>query len=118
MNLPIFEFFIMGFAVFRMTHLIVFDKITEFIRNPFFEEITESTEEGEETIYLIPKKGGLKGFIGELLSCYWCTGVWVTLALYVGKLIYPEVFHPLITILAVAGLAAMLEVAAQKFRVD
>ncbi|MCA1056715.1 DUF1360 domain-containing protein [Rossellomorea aquimaris] len=102
----------LGFAIFRMTHLIVFDKITEFLRAPFFDEVTE-VENGVEEIYLIPKSGGVKGFVGQLLSCYWCTGIWVSLFLYIGYHLYPVIFGPLITLLAVAGIAAIVEAIVQ-----
>ncbi|MFD2679729.1 DUF1360 domain-containing protein [Bacillus seohaeanensis] len=109
MELNFFQLLIMGLAVFRMTHLIVFDKITEFLRAPFFDEEKEISESGEEEIYLIPKKGGWKGFIAELISCYWCTGIWVTVGLYIGYSWIPIIAGPFITILAVAGVAAILE---------
>jgi hypothetical protein len=106
------QFIALGFAIFRMTHLMVFDKITEFIRKPFFDEVKEE-ENGVEEIYLIPKTGGAKGFIGELLSCYWCTGIWVSMFLYAGYLWLPLIFGPFITVLAVAGVGAIIEAVVQ-----
>lgn len=72
MKLTVLELIIMGLAVFRLTHLIVFDKITEFIRSPFFNEITEADENGLEEVYLVPKEGESEG-LSE--SCYHATGV-------------------------------------------
>ncbi|QHE61019.1 DUF1360 domain-containing protein [Rossellomorea vietnamensis] len=118
MQLTFIELFALGLAIFRLTHLLVFDKITEFLRAPFFDEYVEVEENGEEAIYLSPKKGGLKGFIGELLSCYWCTGIWVSGFLYGGYCFFPLYFIPLITILAVAGIAAILEAAVQSWKTD
>ncbi|XXM73859.1 DUF1360 domain-containing protein [Lysinibacillus sphaericus] len=112
MDLTLVQLLALGFAIFRMTHLIVFDKITERMRAPFFDEVKEM-EDGEEAIYLIPKTAGLKGFVGQLLSCYWCTGIWVSLFLYGGYLLFPFIFGPLITFLAVAGVAAIIEAAVQ-----
>ncbi|WP_420491806.1 DUF1360 domain-containing protein, partial [Neobacillus niacini] len=45
----------------------------------------------------------------ELLSCYWCTGVWISTAVVVGFLFYPTIFLPIMLVFAVAGLAAILE---------
>lgn len=118
MQLTFIELFALGLAIFRLTHLIVFDKITEFLRAPFFDEFVEVEENGEEAIYLSPKKGGLKGFIGELLSCYWCTGIWVSGFLYGGYCFFSLYFIPLITLLAVAGIAAILEAAVQSWKTD
>jgi Protein of unknown function (DUF1360) len=118
LQLTFIELFALGLAIFRLTHLLVFDKITEFLRAPFFDEYVEVEENGEEAIYLSPKKGGLKGFIGELLSCYWCTGIWVSGFLYGGYCFFPLYFIPLITLLAVAGIAAILEAAVQSWKTD
>lgn len=101
-------------ASFRLTRLIVFDKITEFIRRPFFDEMEEENEDGDSEVYYIPKKKGLKKFIGDLLSCYWCTGIWVSTGLVVLNYLTPSNVTPLILILAVAGLASILETMIQR----
>lgn len=118
MELTFVDLIALGLAIFRLTHLVVFDKITEFLRAPFFDEYVEVEENGEEAIYLSPKKGGLTGFIGELLSCYWCTGIWVSIFLYGGSILFPLYFTPLITLLAVAGIAAILEALVQSWKTD
>lgn len=109
MNIDLLNFIILALASFRLTRLIVFDKITEFIRQPFFDEIEEENEEGTIEVFYVPKRTPLKKFIGELLSCYWCTGVWISTAVVAGYLIYPTIFLPIILVFAVAGLAAILE---------
>src|SRR4051794_4817724 len=109
MNMDILNFIILALASFRVTRLIVFDKITEIIRNPFFDEIEEENEEGDMEVFYVPKGTPVKKFIGELLSCYWCTGVWVSAFVVSGYLLLPVIFVPLILVLAVAGLAAILE---------
>ncbi|WP_077211211.1 DUF1360 domain-containing protein [Bacillus dakarensis] len=109
MNITGLELVIISFASFRLTRLIVFDKITEFIRAPFFEEVFEVNEEGEEEVYFVPKKGRMKGFIGELISCYWCTGIWSSVGLCLFYLFWPSIATPILIILAVAGIAAVIE---------
>nr|WP_239583419.1 DUF1360 domain-containing protein [Metabacillus iocasae] len=96
-------------ATFRLTRLIVFDKITWFIRQPFHEVVEESKEDGSVETYLHIKGKGLRKWIGELLSCYWCTGMWCALALYFSYLAIPHLAFPLISILAIAGLAGIIE---------
>lgn len=106
---------ILSLASFRLTRLLVFDKITEFIRVPFFEEINEINEVGETEIYYIPKQTGIKKFIGELLSCYWCTGIWASACIVMLAYLNLFIFTPLILILAVAGFASLLELFVQHF---
>lgn len=101
---------VMGLASFRLTRLIVYDKITAFIRAPFFDEIEEKDENGLTEIYLVPKKKGLQSWIGELLSCYWCTGFWASLFLFGLYLYEPVIGQFLILLLAVAAIGSILEV--------
>lgn len=108
------ELLIISLATFRLTRLIVFDKITEFIRAPFFEEETDINADGEEEVYYVPKKGIFTNFIGELLSCYWCTGVWTALAVCIFYFTSPQLATPILIVLAVAGLAAIIETALQR----
>src|SRR3954470_13984770 len=109
MYITFLELSILALSSFRLTRLFVFDKITAFIRNFFIDEIEETDEKGETAIYLVPKKGIVKGFMGELLSCYWCTGVWSSIALCALYLILPTIALPILLVLAVSGLAAIIE---------
>lgn len=114
MNFSIMELLMLALASFRLTRLIVNDKITEFIRAPFFDEFEEKNAEGETETYITPKKGGIRGFFGELLSCYWCTGIWSSIFLFGLYVLYPLVATPIILVMAVAGLAAIIETIVQR----
>lgn len=115
MSISFMELLILALASFRLTRLLVYDKITEFIRQPFFEEVKETNKDGEIEIYLVPKKGGIRGFLGNLLSCYWCTGVWTSILLCLLYLFNSSFSLPVLLVLAVAGLAAMIETIVQKW---
>ncbi len=104
-----FWFLLLGLASFRLTRLIVLDMITSFIRKPFMEEIEEKNDKGEIEEYIVIKGTGLRGFVGELLSCYWCTGVWVTTGLFILVTFYPFAGKPVLIIFAAAGVAGILE---------
>ena len=102
-------FFIFSFAVFRLTHLLVYDKIMSFIRAPFIEEIQITEEDGTVSTYMKIRETGIRKFFGELLSCYWCTGIWVSALLLLCYEWIPKVAEPIILLLAVAGVAAIIE---------
>lgn len=53
----------------------MFDTITAPFRRLFHEEQEEVNEQGEVETYIIIKGEGLRSWIGELLSCYWCRHV-------------------------------------------
>jgi len=74
-----------------------------------FDEIEEENDEGIIEVYYSPKSTPIKKFIGELLSCYWCTGVWVSTGLIIGYIYFSTLFMPIILIFAIAGLASILE---------
>ena len=101
---------LLGLAAFRLTRLIVYDKITEPLRRPFFQEISETGADGEQEIYLVPKEKGFTGWIGQLLSCFWCVGIWVSLflsVLYLGGWFWGNF---IILVLAIAAIGSIIEV--------
>jgi hypothetical protein len=95
-------------ASFRLTHLIVFDEIASFIRQPFLTITYEEDAAGRVVRHMEVKGTGLRYWIGSLLSCYWCMGIWSSLLLVVLYWLYPVTF-PLLIVLAVAGAAAIIE---------
>lgn len=104
-----FEFILFSLAVFRLSRLVVYDKIMESFRSPFMKEYKEVNEEGETEVFIVPREKGVRGWIGELLSCYWCTGIWASVGLLLLKENFPLFSHYLLYILAAAGLAALIE---------
>ncbi|WP_273122501.1 DUF1360 domain-containing protein [Metabacillus sp. HB246100] len=103
------ELMLIGLASFRLTRLIVFDKITTFLRAPFHKEVEEVNEAGEVEIFIEIKGTGVRSWIGELLSCYWCTGVWCAAFLYGMDQVFPFIGEPFVMILAIAGFAGIIE---------
>jgi len=93
----------------------MYDSITAFLRKPFHEIVEETLPDGTVQSFLRVKGNGLRRWIGELLSCYWCTGVWCAAVLYIGNMLYPIIFYPLLVILAIAGGASFMEWAMEKF---
>ncbi|MHC0036675.1 DUF1360 domain-containing protein [Pseudoneobacillus sp. C159] len=108
------QFLIIIFASFRLTRLIVNDKITEFIRKPFHKTIEEMTPDGKTETYIEIKGTGLRYWIGELLSCHWCTGIWSAAFLYLMYIFWPQYSWPVTMILAIAGGASILQTIIEK----
>ncbi|WP_194840815.1 DUF1360 domain-containing protein [Filobacillus milosensis] len=91
-------------ASYRFTHLIVFDKITEFIRKPFLRKKSIKDSYGHTETKDVPTSK-----FGYLLNCYWCAGVWSALFMALGYLYIPEIALPIIFIFSIAGAQAILE---------
>lgn len=106
-DISLIHLMILILASFRLTHLIVYDEITSFLRSPFLQEFYESDERGELVRHLEIKGKGLRHWIGSLLTCHWCVGVWSSALIVLLYWLLPSVF-PLILLLAVAGGAAII----------
>ncbi|WP_249315295.1 DUF1360 domain-containing protein [Bacillus sp. FJAT-49711] len=118
MDITWLKFLLMSLAIFRITRLIVFDQITAFIRAPFLMEYEETNILGQKETYLLAREGGLRGWIGKLISCYWCTGIWVALGTFILYMYFPIIMDPIILIFALAGMAAFIETIIQKLTLD
>ncbi|MFX3622839.1 MAG: DUF1360 domain-containing protein [Ectobacillus sp.] len=104
-----FMLLLFAFASFRLTRLLVYDKITRFVRAPFIDEIEVQEEDGSVATYTKVKGSGLRYWIGELLSCHWCTGVWAAALLLGCYYWFPRLTEPFVFLFAIAGMAAMIE---------
>lgn len=93
-SIPLFDFFLICVAVFRLTHLFVYDYITGYIRQ-FFEKF----------------ESGPGKTIANLLSCPWCTGIWVGLFVSFFYFLTPIAWY-IIFIIAVAGMGTFIEITA------
>jgi len=102
------NFVIIILASFRLTHLIVFDEITNFIRKPFLNVSYEKDSTGNLVRKVDIKGKGFTYQIGLLLSCYWCVGIWSSIGLVTLYYFIPSSFF-IHLILAVAGAAAFIE---------
>ncbi len=81
----------------------------QLLRRPFIDEL-EITEPDGGCINFYKSKGkGLRKWIGELLSCYWCTVYGFSAFLLVLYNWIPIVAEPLLALLAIAGAAAIIE---------
>nr|WP_090892580.1 DUF1360 domain-containing protein [Evansella caseinilytica] len=91
-------------ASYRFTHLIVFDKITEFLRNPFMKRKTIVDIHGHAKTKKVPSSN-----FGYLLNCYWCAGIWSAIILGGGYLLFPAIFMPIIFLFSIAGAQTIIE---------
>lgn len=93
-SIPLFDFFMLTLATFRITRLLVHDLVMDFVRDQF-----------ADATY------GLRLSMHDLLDCPWCTGAWV--ALFVGFAYFAiPLAWPLILIMAVAGFGTLLTILA------
>ncbi|WP_240675728.1 DUF1360 domain-containing protein [Ammoniphilus sp. CFH 90114] len=106
-NIPWLHLIVLILASFRLTYLIVYDEITTFLRRPFLEERYETDDHGHMMRNVDIKGSGLRYFIGSLISCHWCTGIWSSIAVVLLYGYVPLSF-PILMMFAVAGAAALI----------
>lgn len=92
-----FEFVLLAFASFRLTHFVVFDRLGHIVRSPLVDAHDH------------PNLKGFWGYIGEGITCYWCAGMWMSILLYLAWIFIPRLIMPPVVILAVAGVQAAIE---------
>jgi hypothetical protein len=82
-----FDFFVLILATFRLTRLFVYDSVTDFIRD-FFRRNSRT--------------------VTELLSCPWCTGIWMALLVGFFYFLTPLAWYP-IFLVALAGAGTFIQ---------
>jgi hypothetical protein len=93
-NLEIISFkeaLVIVLASYRMTRILVFEKIFKYLRDVF---------KRREDLYLI-------GTLSSIITCPWCAGVWVTLLIFVFYYLVPFGVV-LVYVLALSGVASMV----------
>ena len=99
-GIPLFDFFMLTLATFRVTRLLVHDVVLDFIRDLF----ADAT-------------GGLALSLHDLLDCPWCTGTWV--ALFLGFFYFATpLAWPFLLVMAVSGFGTLLTIFASLMTIE
>ncbi|WP_409346800.1 DUF1360 domain-containing protein [Paenibacillus sp. MBLB4367] len=98
------DFMIFSLAAYRLTHLLVFDKIFEPVRNCF---VTRDFTGKTPTFTL--QGGRLRSFIGRMLICHWCAGIWVSFGMAAAWWAIGSVMEWAFLALAAAAVLSLIE---------
>ena len=97
------DFILMTLATWRLTRLFVYDNITKFIREQFFDVVKAGKG------YTLEKpKVGPRRTLADLLTCPWCMGVWAAAVVIFFYLVTPYATYP-IMLLALSAVATFLQ---------
>ena len=94
-----FKLLILGLAVYRGANIVSNEFVTKPIRSHFVVE----KEVGGEVIE-VPLSTGFRGFIGLLLYCPSCTGVWIAAIILYSYLLWPTPTSVIVLLLSLSGL--------------
>lgn len=99
-----FDYLILTLATWRLTRLFVYDGITRFIREQFYD--VKKVGRG----YRLEKPPtGPRRLLADLFACPWCTSVWTGTVVLFLYLITPYAVFPL-AILALSAVASFLQI--------
>ncbi len=105
-----FDLALLGLATFRLGRLAAFDKVTDWLREPFTETKLDESGAGKT---VVPEGQGARRAIGELISCPICAGTWIASALVYGLEIAPRPTRVFLAIMGATGLGEILNSAAE-----
>lgn len=98
-----FDLVLLSLATFRLTRLFVYDAVTKFVRELFF----NITELGGEAVVMKPESGPRR-VLAELFSCPWCFGLWAATVVTFAYLATPYAYIA-VAILAIAGVGTLVQ---------
>jgi hypothetical protein len=105
-DLTFIDLILISLASFRLIRLVVYDKITAFFREQFWDATETKT-----TIVLTKPKVGPRRTLADLLSCPWCFGIWAAAMVTFFYLLTPYAYFPVL-FLALAAVATTLQLLA------
>jgi hypothetical protein len=102
-ELTVIDYMLITLASWRFTRLMVYDAITKFFREQFYDVVKVG-----KGFALEKPKVGPRRTLADLLSCPWCFGVWATAMVIFFYLITPYAVYPVL-ILALSAVATFLQ---------
>ena len=103
-ELAVTDYVLMTLATWRLVRLFVYDAITKFFREQFWD-----IKKVGKGVQLEKPKFGPRRTIADLLSCPWCFGVWAGALVIFFYMMTPYAVFP-VTILALAAVASFLQI--------
>jgi len=97
------DYLIIVLATWRLTRLFVYDAITKFIREQFWDVVPVGKKSELEKPRFGPRRT-----IADLLSCPWCFSMWAAAVVVFFYLITPYAIFP-IMLLAISAVATFLQ---------
>ena len=108
-SIPFFDLVLIILATFRLTRLFVYDKITRFVRDLFFQSNEIYTEEGVTYFAKKERMHGPLRTVYELLTCPWCFSVWASTVVVFFYFVTPYAWLPIL-VLAISGIASLFQI--------
>ncbi|MEN9920668.1 MAG: hypothetical protein RL538_561 [Candidatus Parcubacteria bacterium] len=103
-ELSLTDYVLVTLASWRLTRLFVYDAITKFFREQFWDVVKAG-----KGFKLEKPKVGPRRTLADLLSCTWCFGMWASATVIFFYLLTPYAVFPVV-LLAVGAVASFLQI--------
>lgn len=103
-ELSLTDYVLMSLATWRLTRLFVYDAITKFFREQFWDVVKVG-----KGFALEKPKFGPRRTLADLLSCPWCFGMWAAATVVFFYLLTPFAIFP-VTLLAIGAVGSFLQI--------
>lgn len=103
-ELSLADYVLITLATWRLTRLFVYDELTRFLREQFYD-----LEKVGKKIELVKPKSGPRRMLASLMGCPWCMGVWLAAVVVFAYVITPYAYFAVI-VLAVSAVATFLQI--------
>jgi len=104
-EIPFFDLVIITLATFRLTRLVVYDRIAAFFREQFYDV---KVIKGVGMTLEKPERGPRRT-LADLVSCPWCISVWAAASVLFFYALTEYAWYPIL-FLAVSGVASFFQV--------
>ena len=98
-SLTVLDIIILTLASFRVMHLCMYEPMTKFIREQFYD--AKVTKAGKVTLYT-PERGPRRTLV-DLMTCPWCFGIWSTSIVIFFYLLTPLAYLPILVLAVSVG---------------
>lgn len=103
-ELTLTDYILVTLASWRLTRLFVYDTITKFFREQFWDVVKAG-----KGFKLEKPKVGPRRTLADLLSCPWCFGIWASGTVIFFYLLTPYAVFP-VMMLAIGAVASFLQI--------
>ncbi len=103
-ELSLTDYVLMSLATWRLTRLFVYDAITKFFREQFWDVVKVG-----KGFALEKPKFGPRRTLADLLSCPWCFGMWAAATVVFFYLLTPFAIFP-VMLLAIGAVGSFLQI--------
>lgn len=102
-DLAVLDLALITLASFRMTRMFVYDGMTKFFREQFWD-----VKMVRNKVMLVKPVTGPRRTLADLMGCPWCFGVWAATFVAFFYILTPLAYFPVL-ILAISGVATLIQ---------